>query len=193
MRQEFEPVDFRLLAAIPAMVGWAMLLAPAILRGRLFGWVSGVVGPAGIVAWALVTIALLRYSQVTYFPLVRSRHADLVGRLDDWIVVELEDAATYDKFKLLPDDIGILYQDGAALRMRTNTRDLDITGALDPEAVASVPSNDKLKAAILHLPGGDVVVKPVYPGWDPRMHGSPQDKIAWMRSTLDAWKTGRRP
>jgi len=193
MRQEFEPVDFRLLAAIPAMVGWAMLLAPALLRGRLFGWVSAFAGPAGIVAWALATVVLLRYNQLAYPPLVRAYHADLVGPLDDWIVVELEDAATYHQFKLLPDDLGVLYQDGATLRMRTNARDLDITGALDPEAVASVPSDGKLKAAILHLPGGDVVVKPVYPGWDPRMHGSPRDRIAWMRATLEAWKTGRRP
>jgi hypothetical protein len=192
MRQDFDPVDFRLLATIPSLVGWTMILVPALMRGRFIGWLLGFAGAVGVGTWFLCAFILLRYCQLAYLPLVRLYHQDLVAQLDEWLAVELEDASTYDRFKLLPDDLGVIYMDGDTLRMRTNTRDLDITGALDPEAVANVASNEKLKAAILHLPGGDVVAKPIYPGWDPRMHGSPQAKIAWMRSTLLRWTARSR-
>jgi hypothetical protein len=181
--------DFRILALPLQLLPYFMMLMLFVFKKQTSQFISTSFGPLGLLLFVGVIILLFRYCQLPYYLLVKIFYKDLLTHIREYIVVEIEDAKSYDKFKFMPDDIGVIFCKNKLILMKTNSAIYEISAELFTSSIVSVKSNDKLKALKIHLAKTNeaLVIKPIYSGWNFNLQGNPQKKIDWMLKLINMW------
>jgi hypothetical protein len=166
-----------------------MILVAAIARDE---WADGMLALGGftaLAAWPLTAFLLLMYNQRVHYLLVRVFCSDEILAVRDWIVVEIEDASTYDKFKVVPDDIGVMYPEGGRILLWTNSGRYDLTAELENGSLAFAGNRQELRSIRLSLDPAepDRVLKPIPTAWSPRLQMAPSARIEWFLNQVRGW------
>lgn len=185
-------VDFRLLAVTPIIIGILMqvtLLIPATRNP-----INALGGYALVAVFGIAGLSLLLHSNRIIYWIAYLFHRDLILKVRDYIVVELEPAKTYNRFKLLSDDMGILFCSGNLLYLRTMNYVYELDSDYFNGTVVSASISKAFKGIKIELPVDDVssdwIIKPIAVGKIEKTD-DPDPRIPWFYSRIGEW-TGSR-
>lgn len=185
-------VDFRLLAVTPILIGILMQIALLIPASRHLIHAHG--GHASVMAFGILGMLLLFNSNRIIYGIAYLFHKALIEKIRDFIVVELEPAKTYNRIKLVSDDMGILFYGDKLLYLRT----MNYVYELEPDyfngTVVSASISETLKGIKIVLPVDDVssewIIKPLAVGKIEKTD-DPDPKIPWFHSRIREWTASR--
>ena len=166
-----------------------MILVGVFAGSAVFSALYDHLGLVGIGAYLAVFLGLVAGGSLVYYPLVRLLCGSEILGARDWIVVEIEWAFSYAKFKLVPDDVGVLVPDGNRIILFTNTAKYDLTEELIRTRVVSPTPTSKSRAIALEFDEDEPtrVIRPVQPSLNLLVHGDPQRRIDWFLAEIDLW------
>jgi hypothetical protein len=181
-------VDFRAFVVIPIIVGICMptsLLIPGFRR-----MLDSLGGTTLVITFGILGFFLVFKTGKFIYLLAGIFHRSLIKNNKDFIVLELENAKTYDKFKFVADDMGILFNGDNILYLRTS----EYLYELDPRIFFAPVETSKfsglLKGLRIKLMNQGIetewIAKPMVKGTVPNVkEGDPI--LAWLHSRIDLW------
>lgn len=178
--------DFRYIAVVPVFLGFAALVSPAILVRVLPYELIVRFGLVGFLGLFGVTFLLMRFNRLLLVPLARVFFSDSLRDGKDFVVLEIEDAATYDQPKIVSEEVGILYRKSGQLVLET-LDDLIVPGdTIAQGQLTSARPGSKMSGLKVLLPGRQKpsILKPVYPGFSSQMQNNPDRACRWMLEKL---------
>ena len=180
--------DFRYIAVIPVLVGLCMMAFPTLWNARFVDLVVRPYGVVGFFVYAGSVIGILRFNRLPTHFLAKS-FFQTWKRNGKFVAVEIEPASTYDKFKLVPDDLGVIYPEGDRIFLETLGEIHDITGALKNIEWIATRSSPKPGLATISIDGSDrkIVLKPVYNKISFKIHKELRLASEWMMSEIHSW------
>jgi hypothetical protein len=176
--------DFRIYTLLPLIIAAGTIVAFFYLKNngtaKFWSW-------QGAVLVALVTI-LTRYGSLIHFPLARFYYRDMLNGVKEYFVLNIEQYNTREKFKWVPDNIGILFMKGGEFILKTNDALYQIEPSLIFGEIITSKVYRDLKGIRWQMSAlnEDWVVTPVYDGLKYKM-GLPELRIEWMKKKVGTW------
>jgi hypothetical protein len=181
--------DFRLIFAIPLLI---VIISMGIMAlPGMIDRVEKIGGPPLLIGLTLFLWMMLLFNGLNYYLLAKIFHKELLNKIGEFIVVEIELNSSYQRFHLLPNDVGIMFYKNGNVYLRT----INSVFEIEPENLIGkiVTAGPKKEYKAIHFPLEiqgeyfDWVFKPIYIGFNPLCYFNQKRKINWFFKKYRSW------
>lgn len=184
-----EPIDIRHLSAIPAVAGFLLMGTSFLAPGLLGGFFVSRFGIGGILIQGVLVFAILRFNYVPCLWLVRLFYRKETRGSGGHVAVEMERLDTYQKFKLVPDDFGVLFVQDGDVFLRRNRSLYALGETAKPKNLRIFRHNGRPRGLVWRdeIAQVDYILRPVIFLWDFTLTGDFKRRVDILVMTLMRW------